>query len=222
MITSAAGPPNSPDEQAAPIEERIDAALDVCEDLVAVLPVLMDRLDKLEAAAPATPEERRSDYRFETYPTPQSADDQAAQVERATQAWERLIDWVDWLVATYRLTTVIPACWPEHPAVVEELVALRVAWVGAWNDAANTDAPTGWQRRLHEAKGRLVDGNWGVSRCDGRHDGTGLDLAESFHTWQDKPERAKAITAARDRALGSLPALVMAPPGNATSPDGGQ
>lgn len=201
-------PPDQGPEPAAPIEERVDAALDVIEDLVEVLPALVDRLDTLEAAAaPAAPGERRSDYRFAFYPPPHTPDDLRAQVQRATKAWDRLIEWVDWLVAAYRLTSVVPACWAQHPAVAEELIALRVAWVGAWSDAANPDAPAGWQRRLHEAKARLADGNWGVPRCDGHHDGTGLDHAESFAAWQDKPERVVALSAARDRSLGELPGL---------------
>jgi hypothetical protein len=200
------------EELAAPIEERVNAALDICADVVdEVVPALVDRLDKLEqGVAPAAPGEKRSDYRFESYPPPHTPEDLAKQVERASQAWRRLAEWVDWMVGVYRLTMVIPACWPEHPAIVEELVSLRVSWVGAWNDAASPDAPAGWQRRLAEAKGRLNDGNWGVPRCEGSHDGTGLDQSENVRAWQAKPQHDTALLAARNRALGALPALHMA------------
>lgn len=193
------------DQRPAALDERVDAALDVCDDLLKVLPQLVRRLDKLEQAQP-TPAagERRSDFRFESYPVPTSDDEHAKQQRQVRQAWQRLAGWVDWLAATYRLTSVIPACWPEHPVIVEELKALFVAWVGAWLDSAGPDAPAAWQRRLHDAKARLADGNWGTPRCDGHHDGTGLDLADHYDSWQASSARDKALIAARDRSLAAL------------------
>jgi hypothetical protein len=43
--------------------------------------------------------------------------------------WEQLRDWSTWLISRYRLTLEdrIPACWPQHPELIEELWALR-AW----------------------------------------------------------------------------------------------
>jgi hypothetical protein len=194
-------------ERPASLEERVDAALDVCDDILAVLPHLVQRLDKLEQAQPTpAPGERRSDFRFESYTAPTTEDEHAQQRRRVRNAWQRLTGWVDWLVATYRLTSVIPPCWPEHPAIAEELTSLFVAWIGAWLDSAGPDAPAAWQRRLHEAKARLADGNWGTPRCDGHHDGTGLDLADHYQTWHHNPARAKALIAARDRSLTGLPA----------------
>jgi hypothetical protein len=199
------------------LEDRVNAALDVCDDLLTVLPAVIERLAVLEAAAaPGAPGERRSDYRFD-YPAPRTPEDLHEQADRARQAWERLHDWVTWLVGTYRLTTVIPACWPEHPVLVEELASLRISWVGAWLDNAHPDGPAGWQHRLADAKARLQDGNWGMARCGGRHDGSGLDQVTSFRDWQGKPEQDTAFNAAVDRTLGALPGLVLGP-GNAAGP----
>ncbi|HEX5117842.1 MAG TPA: hypothetical protein VFW65_21885 [Pseudonocardiaceae bacterium] len=179
----------------------------MCDDLLTVLPRLVERLDALEQRqSTGEPSERRSDFRIDHYPVPDTADEREEQHQRVRNAWCRLAAWVDWLVATYRLTSVIPACWPEHPAIVEELVGLRVAWVAAWQDTASADAPAAWQRRLHETKARLVDGNWGVPRCDGHHDSSGLDLADHYHTWHTHPARDKALIAARDRSITTLPA----------------
>jgi hypothetical protein len=190
-------------ELPAPIEEQVNAALDVCEDLVGeVVPALITRLDKIEKAlAPAAPGETRSDYRIENWPPPRSVGDVIEQIERAVQAWQRLAGWVDWLVATYRLTMVIPACWSEHPALVEELVSLRISWVGAWLDAAPPDAPAGWQRRLSDTKIRLADGNWGVPRCNGEHHESGLDQPETYFDWRDKAQHATSLATARERML---------------------
>lgn len=196
------------DQRPASVEERVDAALDVCDDLLTVLPRLIQRMDTLEQARSAlSPGDQASDFRFESYPAPSNQDEHNGQVARVREVWQRLTEWVDWLVATYRLTSVIPACWPEHPAVVEELKALFVAWAGAWLGGAGADAPAGWQRRLHDAKARLADGNWGTPRCCGDHDGTGLDLADHFESWRVNPARDKAIIAARDRSIAALPAV---------------
>lgn len=195
----------TPEPRPASLDERVDAALDVCDDLLTVIPRIVERLDGLEQQqAPGEPGERRSDFRFGHYPTPQSETEHQEQRQRMRDAWDRLTAWVDWLVATYRLTSVVPACWPEHRAIVEELVSLRVAWVAAWQDTAGPDAPAAWQRRLHETSARLADGNWGVPRCDGHHDGTGLDLADHYRTWRTNPAGDKALIAARDRSLDAL------------------
>ncbi|KAA2245941.1 hypothetical protein F0L68_40995 [Solihabitans fulvus] len=190
----------------ASLEERVDAALDVCDDVLTVLPALAERLERLERTRAATAGERRSDFRFESYPTPKTAKAAADQRARCDAAWARLTDWVDWLVATYRLTSVVPPCWPEHPAVREELVSLRVAWVGAWADNAAPDAPSAWQDRLFKARARLADGNWGRPRCDGDHDGSGLDTPEQYRQWTGHPARDTALATVRDRTRAALPA----------------
>lgn len=195
-----------PAARPATLDERVDAALDVASDLLTVLPRIIARLETLEQhQSPAEPGEQRSDYRFDSYPTRDTQAEHQYQQAQVRHAWDRLAGWVDWLVATYRLTSVIPACWPEHPALIEELVSLRVAWTGAWQDSAGPDAPAAWQRRLHETKARLADGNWGSPRCDGQHDGTGLDLPDHYHTWRNNPTHEKALIAARDRTLAALP-----------------
>lgn len=200
-------PPNGHGDhpEQASLEERVDAALDVAEDMLTVLPQLVRRLENLERGQPQPAQgEQRSNFRFESYPAPANQEEHAEQMQRIRDAWHKLSGWGDWLIATYRLTSVVPPCWPEHAALVEELASLYIAWVGAWLDTAGPDAPAAWQRRLHETKTRLTDGNWGTPRCDGYHDGTGLDLADHFYTWRANPARDKALIAARDRTLAAL------------------
>ncbi len=46
-----------------------------------------------------------------------------------------LTDWVNWLVDRYQLGATrhqVPACWGQHPAAVEELTGLFVAWKAAY------------------------------------------------------------------------------------------
>lgn len=173
-----------------------DPNLEMIDHLFRITADIANRLVAIERLLP-TPEpgEARSDYRFENY-APTDPDPE----HRAHAAWTRLHTWVDWLVATYRLTTVIPPCWPEHPTITEELIALRTAWLGAWKDTASPDAITTWHERLARAKTRLADGNWGTPRCPGTHDGTGLDMAEQHQAWLNHPSRYPALDAAHNRS----------------------
>lgn len=71
---------------------------------------------------------------------------------QARALFEQLRDWVDWLTATYELrgdTHAIPSCWYRHPAAVEELTALMVAWRAAYTleETAPSDAPINWHDR---------------------------------------------------------------------------
>lgn len=49
--------------------------------------------------------------------------DPTARTERSDVP-EALVEWVEWLVRTFRLESVVRPCWPDHPAAVEELRAL--------------------------------------------------------------------------------------------------
>jgi hypothetical protein len=45
-----------------------------------------------------------------------------------------LTGWVDWLRCRYPLARRIPACWADHPEIVEELTALWLAWQAAYTE----------------------------------------------------------------------------------------
>lgn len=81
----------------------------------------------------------------DTGPAP-TRDDAAAtwwaDVATAEQ-WHALVEWVDALRRTYgfRDNQTIPACWPAHGGIVEELAALHRAWLRAAHEAAKT----GWE-----------------------------------------------------------------------------
>lgn len=197
------------DDRPATLEEQAATALEISEAFGAIIAELLarhnatsERLDTIERKLPKVlPGETRSDFRFEDYPPAETEAEKNKQLEQVRAAWERLHGWVDWLVATYRLTSVIPACWPEHPTIVEELIGLRVSWVGAWLDASSHDAIAAWHERLSKARARLADGNWGKPRCDGEHDDSGIDLVEQYRAWARHRTRNAALIAARDRSL---------------------
>jgi hypothetical protein len=109
-----------------------------------------------------------------------------AELDRdaAAQAWAWLIDWVGWLVSRYQLAEELPACWHQHPPLIEELTALAAAWHTAYDDAARGDEPLIWHERLARARGRLHDFD-DYTRCrNGTHTDRRLDLnwPDDWHT----------------------------------------
>jgi hypothetical protein len=111
----------------------------------------------------------------------------------ASAAWVWLIDWVGWLTTRYQIAEAIPACWAQHPPLVEELTALAAAWYAAYDDGAYGDAPLHWHERFDRARSRLRD--WDdATRCrNGTHTPRRLDL-----TWPDDWRQHTLDTAEAD------------------------
>ncbi len=98
--------------------------------------------------------------------------------DRATaKDWASLVDWVDRLIRDYSLLGdyTVPACWPAHPGVVEELAGLHRSWTRALiNDqlAKKTGGNdlTAWHDRwLWPALRRLKAGHYRTTNCRDRH-----------------------------------------------------
>ena len=74
------------------------------------------------------------------------------------QQLQALGDWVDWLHARYQLDhRVVPPCWAQHGELLEELSALRTAWLTAYAITARGDAPLDWHSQFAGARQRLTD-----------------------------------------------------------------
>lgn len=70
----------------------------------------------------------------------------------------RLTTWVDWAIDRYRLDhKVIPPCWSNHGALVEELSALRTFWEACYLADASPSDPMSFHRDLTLAQRRLRD-----------------------------------------------------------------
>ena len=96
--------------------------------------------------------------------------------DAAARAWAWLIDFVDWLVHRYQITEEVPACWAQHPALVDELTALGMAWHACHTGQAPGDAPLLWLERFDRARQRIRD--WDdYTRCrNGTHYDRHVDL----------------------------------------------
>lgn len=93
----------------------------------------------------------------------------ALDVQQAAEQWSLLVDWTDWLRDRYQLHERIPACWYAHGPLIEELSALRSAWLGALLDPhARLDDPARWHEQLEHCLERIRE--WDRSGCsDGTH-----------------------------------------------------
>jgi len=76
----------------------------------------------------------------------------------AAEHFDALDDWVAWLADRYQLDhRVIPPCWADHGALVEELSALRTGWLTAFCLTATGDAPLTWHAEFANTRQRLAD-----------------------------------------------------------------
>ncbi len=96
------------------------------------------------------------------------------------QAAIALVGWVVWLVGRYELAELLPQCWYRHGAMVEELVALHGAHVGAYSDSAPDDGPLAWHEAFDACRLRMH--NWDIYGCCGgskcRGGGPPVELSE--------------------------------------------
>jgi hypothetical protein len=73
-------------------------------------------------------------------------------------ALDELQDWVLWVVERYSLDhRVVPECWDNHGAMIEELSALRTAWIAAYAVTGSPAAPLAWHAYFNDARQRLTD-----------------------------------------------------------------
>jgi len=75
-----------------------------------------------------------------------------------------LAAWAAWLVGRYELRE-LPSCWYLHGAMVEELIALHAAHVGAYSDSARPYEPLVWHEGLERWRSRMH--SWDLRGCGG-------------------------------------------------------
>jgi hypothetical protein len=91
---------------------------------------------------------------------------QALSPARAADAWAELTEWVDELLDRYALDETIPNCWYAHGAMVEELHALHVAWLGVYAGRPSQPSELSlWHELLARTLARLRE--WNRHGCAG-------------------------------------------------------
>ncbi|MFI6129439.1 hypothetical protein [Micromonospora sp. NPDC051141] len=168
-------PQQASEEQRALAElaELIDTLRGSVEQLAEAHVALTDRVDAFDAAGGWAP----SGYCW-----------RGLDADAARQLWAWLVTWTRWLVDRYGLAQDLGACWPAHPALVEELTALSVSWHHAYSGKADPDAPLRWHEALHRARHRWQA--WDSTRCrHGHHTPRSGDTVWS-QPWPDDAERA--------------------------------
>jgi len=73
------------------------------------------------------------------------------------EAWNALRNWVDWLIAEYRLSVYdVPACWYKHSNIVAELYAAMCMEYKVWEEQEPGLSPTMfWHTNLQQIVMRL-------------------------------------------------------------------
>lgn len=86
----------------------------------------------------------------------------------ARKEWNELRAWVEWFTVRYNVpVSVVPNCWWRHGALVEELSALHVAHLAAFDQSDAGFGAIGWHERLSLATPRLSRAGAG---CASGHD----------------------------------------------------
>jgi hypothetical protein len=107
--------------QQAQVIARLRRDLDqFANDATDTIADLLVRLEYLESRAGATA----------TSPAPWCWRDLGPHAR--TELMDQLDTWTAWLRHRYPLARKIPACWAQHPELVEELTGLWLAWQGAY------------------------------------------------------------------------------------------
>ena len=75
--------------------------------------------------------------------------------DQAEQRWLALYDWVEWFVVRNNVgPKEIPDCWFLHGGLVDELEALRWAWIESNKPESKMTDPVWWREGLHRARPR--------------------------------------------------------------------
>jgi len=104
--------------------------------------------------------------------------------EQAEQRWLQLREWVDWFVVRNDIgPKEVPDCWYLHGGLVDELEALRWAWIESSKpDAKGTDA-IWWRDALHRARTRWLLFN--PNGCGTAHTETRPRVMDKEREWHD-------------------------------------
>lgn len=132
--------------------DRLQGQIDDLTDIVATLVERAAGTPESEAAAPWS-------WR-------------ATTGERREALWGELTRWVEWHNERYGRVNpdwTIHPCWFRHPAVVEHLTALMVAWRAAYESDKPSREAAIWHDQMNSIHIRMTGAAWGFKNCAGGH-----------------------------------------------------
>lgn len=104
--------------------------------------------------------------------------------EQAERRWADLRDWVAWLVVRNNIgPKEIPNCWYRHVGLVDELDALRWAWLDTTKPESKGTDPVWWREALHRSRTRWPLFN--PNGCATTHTATRPLAVSGQREWRD-------------------------------------
>ena len=124
--------------------------------------------------------------------------------EQAEQRWLELRAWVDWFVVRNNIgPKEIPDCWYLHGGLVDELEALRWAWMETNKPESKGTDPIWWREALHRARTR-----WPLVQPERvrapRTPKPGPRVMAGEREWNELPRRGVGRPAGRSAGAGEL------------------
>jgi hypothetical protein len=133
-------------------------------------------------------------------------------------AWAQLREWVTWLIGRYRLPLEdrLPACWPQHPELIEELWALHGWRTEAYGPDGTGQSAVYWHQALTTFLTHVAA--WWAGGCRAGHQSPNTDIEpEHAEAWAAADPLIGIPTALRPAA--SIPTNPDTGPGVITMPD---
>lgn len=104
--------------------------------------------------------------------------------EQAEKRWLDLRAWVEFLVKRNNIgSKEIPDCWYLHGGLVDELEALRWAWLETNKPDSKLTEPIWWREALHRARTRWASFN--PNGCTSTHSETRSRALPGDRAWND-------------------------------------
>lgn len=104
--------------------------------------------------------------------------------EQAEKRWLDLRGWVEFLVERNNIgSKEIPDCWYLHGGLVDELEALRWAWLETNKPDSKLTEPIWWREALHRARTRWASFN--PNGCTSTHSETRSRALPGDRAWND-------------------------------------
>jgi hypothetical protein len=104
--------------------------------------------------------------------------------EQAEKRWLDLRAWVEFLVERNNIgSKEIPDCWYLHGGLVDELEALRWAWLETNKPDSKLTEPIWWREALHRARTRWASFN--PNGCTSTHSETRSRALPGDRAWSD-------------------------------------